>query len=203
MTKIKLCGLTREQDILSVNVLKPDYIGFVFAGKSRRQVSREKALQLKSLLDPSIQAVGVFVDEEPQLIAEYLRSGIIDVAQLHGREDEDYLLRLRRLIDRPLFKAFRVQSAGDAALAIKSSADMILLDSGAGTGEVFDWDLLHAIERPFFLAGGLDPRNVSGAIKELQPWGVDVSSGIETDGFKDENKMAAFTAAVRKGQEAL
>ena len=198
MTKIKLCGLSRPCDIEAANKLKPDYIGFVFAPKSRRYVTYKKAEELKSLLSPDIEAVGVFVNEPSPNIATLLKKGIIDIAQLHGDEDEDYIAELRLLTDKTIIKAFRIKTANDIKIVEQSTADDILLDSGAGTGTVFDWDLLKSIQRPYFLAGGLDARNVASAIKTLHPYAVDVSSGIETAGVKDKTKMAAFVAAVRK-----
>lgn len=198
MTRIKLCGLSRSCDIVAANEQKPDYIGFVFAPNSRRYVTYEKALELKRLLAPEIRTVGVFVDEHPQTIARLLHDGIIDIPQLHGAEDDDYIARLRLLTDQPIIKAFRIETANDIETAAQSMADHILLDSGAGTGTVFDWNLLKSIKRPYFLAGGLDVLNVAEAVRTLHPFAVDVSSGIESDGVKDQTKMAAFTAAVRK-----
>lgn len=198
MTKIKLCGLSRPCDIEAANELKPDSIGFVFAPKSKRYVTYEKAAALKNLLSPAIQAVGVFVDEHPQRVAKLLKDGIINIAQLHGDEDEEYIAQLRLITDKTIIKAFRIKTAKDIKTAEQSMADYILLDSGAGTGTVFDWGLLKSIRRPYFLAGGLDAGNVGDVVKELHPFAVDVSSGIETDGTKDKIKMAAFIAAVRK-----
>lgn len=198
MTKIKLCGLSRLCEIEAANELKPDSIGFVFAPKSRRYVTYEKAAELKSRLSAKIQAVGVFVNERPQNVAKLLQDGVIDMAQLHGDEDEDYIMQLRLLTDKPIIKAFRIETEKDIKTAKQSTADFILLDSGAGMGAVFDWGLVKSIGRPYFLAGGLDPGNVAGAVKALHPFAVDVSSGIETDGVKDKIKMAAFIAAVRK-----
>lgn len=197
--KIKLCGLTRSCDIEAVNELQPDYIGFVFAKKSRRYVSPEKAEELKAMLAPGIQAVGVFVNEEPEQIVSLLEAGIIDVAQLHGQEGEREIRRLRELTDHPLIQAFRIDTEQDVERANASTADYVLLDSGAGgTGTVFDWDLLQAIRRPYFLAGGLDTENLGTVKAKLNPYGIDVSSGIETDGYKDKEKMTAFVAAARK-----
>ena len=198
MTKIKLCGLSRPCDIEAVNELNPDYIGFVFASKSRRYVTYEKAAELKSRLSPEIQAVGVFVNEPLQNVAKLLQKGVIDMAQLHGDEDEDYITQLRQLTNKPVIQAFRIKTAKDVNTAQESRADYILLDSGAGTGTVFDWELVKSIRRPYFLAGGLDADNVTDAVKALHPFAVDVSSGIETGGVKDKSKMAAFAAAVRK-----
>ena len=198
MTKIKLCGLSRPCDIEAANALLPDYIGFVFAKKSKRYVAPEKAKALREALNPSIQAVGVFVREEPEIIANLLSEGIIDVAQLHGGEDEEYIAQLRALTDRPLIAAFRIDAPADLDRARTSKADYILLDNGAGgTGAAFDWSLLTGFDRPYFLAGGLGPENVAGAVATLHPYAVDVSSGIETDGCKDIEKMKAFVAAAR------
>ena len=199
MTRIKLCGLTRPCDIEWANALTPDYIGFVFARKSRRCVSSETAKALREKLNRSIRAVGVFVNEAPEVVAALLNDGIIDIAQLHGTEDEDYIKALRALTDRPLIQAFRVEGPADLERARLSSADHILLDNGAGgTGTAFDWALLKDFERPCFLAGGLDPENVGRAVEALRPFAVDVSSGIETDGVKDILKMTAFVNAVRQ-----
>ena len=198
MTSIKLCGLSRPCDIEAANELKPEYIGFVFAPKSKRYVTPEKAKELKQLLAPEIRAVGVFVNENPESVACLLNDGVIDIAQLHGNEDEDDIRRLRNLTNKPIIKAFRIETARDIADAESCTADYVLLDSGAGTGTVFDWKLIQGIGRPYFLAGGLEVDNVGNAVKSLNPFAVDVSSGIETDGVKDKIKMAAFVAAVRK-----
>ncbi len=196
-TGIKFCGLTRLQDIEYANLIRPEYIGFVFWEKSRRKVDAAGALSLKNGLSDGISAVGVFVDEKPEAVAKLLNEGVIDIAQLHGSEDEVYIKKLRALTDKPLIKAFQIRTAKDAAEAQKCSADHILLDAGKGDGVTFDWELLHSMERPYFLAGGLDVSNVRAALDRLAPFAVDVSSGIETDGVKDFDKMKAFAAAVR------
>ena len=198
MTKIKLCGLSRRCDIEAANALMPDYVGFVFAEGSKRRVTPAQARALKNALSPGILAVGVFVDEAPATVAALLGGGIIDAAQLHGGEDAAYIRALRRMTDRPIWQAFRVRTRADVEQAGRSEADCILLDAGAGTGTAFDWGLLDRVERPYFLAGGLDTENVAGAIRLLRPFGVDVSSGIESGGGKDAEKMAAFVAAVRR-----
>ena len=195
--KIKICGLTRLVDVEAVNALKPDYVGFVFAPTSKRRVTPDQAAELKRALDPSIEAVGVFVDETPENVAKLLDDGVIDLAQLHGSEDDVCLQELRRLTTKPIIKAFRVRSEQDVLDAEKSPADHILLDAGAGTGTTFDWSLLRKVRRPYFLAGGLNLGNIDAAL-ELNPYAVDVSSGVETDGLKDQKKMAEFVAAVRK-----
>ena len=196
-TLIKMCGLRRTEDIEAANELKPEYIGFVFFPGSKRCVTPETAKGLKAKLDPEIKAVGVFVDEKPETVAKLLNDGVIDIAQLHGHEDEAYIASLRKLTDRPLIRAFRVRSAEDAVQAQASSADMILLDAGAGDGKTFDWNWLKGVTRPYFLAGGLKPENAGRAVRELKPYAVDVSSGIETGGFKDSAKMRTFTNEVR------
>lgn len=199
MTKIKLCGLSRECDIEVANGLKPEYIGFVFAPKSRRYVSRKTAAMLKDKLYPDIKAVGVFVNEQPEIVAGLLRDGIIDIAQLHGTETEDYIRRLRMQTQKQIIKAFRINTAQDVLNAKRSSADHVLLDSGAGgTGTTFDWKLIGQIDRPYFLAGGLGIGNVADAVRTLNPYAVDVSSGIETDGWKDKRKMQEFVTIIRK-----
>lgn len=198
MTKIKLCGLKRPQDIQAANELLPAYIGFVFAPKSRRYVHPDRAEELRRMLNPGIIPVGVFVNETPETVAALLDRGIIDIAQLHGKEDAAYIRRLRQLNKKPLIQAFRVDTPADVAAAQASTADYVLLDSGAGgTGTCFDWSLLQDIQRPYFLAGGLTPENVGGAVATLHPYAVDVSSGIETDGAKDKEKMTQFVRAVR------
>jgi len=198
MTKIKLCGLRRSEDILVANELKPDYIGFVFAKKSRRYVSPSEAYRLKSMLAPGIEAVGVFVDESVDTVYEYLSRGIVDIAQLHGHEDDDYIRKLKALTDKPVIKALKVESKEDIEVANQSVADMVLLDGGAGDGKTWEWSLIKCIKRPYFLAGGLDESNIEEAVNVLEPYAVDVSSGIETDGVKHPGKMKRFVEKVRK-----
>ena len=182
MTKIKLCGLTRPEDIEAANALMPDYVGFVFAEKSRRFVPPETAAGLRERLNPEIPAAGVFVDAPPEHVAELLERGTIQIAQLHGQEDEAYIRALRGLTNTPARgKAFVPE------------------------GEAFDWALLRDFHtRPYVLAGGLNPENAAAAIAALRPFGLDVSSGIETAGRKDPKKMEKFVRAVREAdsQEA-
>ncbi len=198
MSKIKLCGLTRIEDIEAANELKPDFIGFVFAEKSKRYISPQKAKLLKQKLDPNILAVGVFVNESLENIAKLLDENTIDIAQLHGDEDDDFITKLKELTHKPVIKAFKIKSENDIKAAQNSTADFVLLDSGAGTGQAFNWSLIKNIERDYFLAGGLSPQNAEIAVKKLHPYALDVSSGIETNGIKDKNKMADF---IRKGKE--
>ena len=220
--KLKLCGLSRPQDIEAANALMPDYVGFVFARKSRRYISPETAAALRNLLHPGIQAVGVFTDEKPELVAALVRDHIIDVIQLHGHEDRDYISYLRTLTSAPIIQAVCIRDESDLERAQESSADLILLDSAAGgSGVSFDWSILSRVTRPYFLAGGLTAENVRDALTATLPYAltaaapcalaaaapcapaaavpyaVDVSSGIETDGWKDKIKMEQFVRALR------
>ena len=201
MTGIKMCGLRRPEDIEAVNGLKPEYIGFVFFKKSRRYISPEKALELKKILDENIKAVGVFVDEDIKTVEKFLKSGIIDIAQLHGNETDDYIKSLKESTGKPVIKAFKIRSLSDIETAENCTADMILLDAGMGDGKLFDWSLVSGMKRPYFLAGGLDCTNAETAVSRLHPYALDVSSGVETDGLKDIQKMTAFMNAVRKEDE--
>lgn len=198
MTKIKICGLRREQDIRYANELMPDYIGFVFLKGKMRYVTFEEAAHFRSLLDPAIPAVGVFVNEPAENVIRLLQAGTIQIAQLHGQEDEAYAEELRRAGDHCIIRAFAVRSSEDIHRAFAFPADYPLLDNGKGTGETFDWSLFQEQEKPFFLAGGLSPENVKEAIECFHPYAVDVSSGVETDGYKDYEKMKAFMDAVRR-----
>lgn len=199
-THIKLCGMMRPEDIETANGLKPDFIGFVFAKKSRRAVTPDQAAALKAALDRHIKAVGVFVDEDPAAIAKLFADGVIDAAQLHGSETDDVVAQVKALTGGkcPVIQAVAMRGTGDIARAAASPADHILLDAkGGGTGHPFNWDLAKAVSRPYLLAGGLSPDNIAEALETLHPWGVDVSSGIETDGRKDGEKMRRFVEQVR------
>ncbi len=197
MVKVKLCGLHRCCDIRWANELKPDYVGFVFAG-SRRRVTDEEADMYRQLLDPAIPAVGVFVDEKAETVADLANAGIIQMVQLHGREDEGYIWRLRLLTSVPIIKAFSVVTKHDINRAGQCSADYVLLDNGTGgTGQTFDWTQARRLHKPYFLAGGLNAGNVKSALA-LVPYAVDVSSGVETYGDKDREKIRQFIAQVRQ-----
>ena len=199
-TGIKICGLSRMEDIDYVNEARPDYCGFVIGvPASRRNVTVTQLARLRQRLSEQICPVGVFVNAEPELIAELLNDVLIDAAQLHGSEDETYIARLRDLTDKPLIKAFSIQNFSDLEEAEKSSADLVLLDHGkGGTGASFDWELLrHWKERPYILAGGLDAGNIPEAVSEYHPYAVDLSSSVETGGKKDREKILAAVAAVR------
>ena len=198
MTKIKICGLTRTEDIEMVNEFSPDYVGFVFA-KSRRQVSAEQAKELKKRLKPEIKAVGVFVNEKPENIAEIANQGIIDLIQIHGDEDAAYCAQLRKLTQAPIIKVVRVEREDDFAGIEEFDCDYYLFDTLSskeygGTGKAFDHSLLYnkEIKKPFFVAGGLNQDNVAAVIEVIKPFGVDTSGGVETDGSKDINKIKEF-----------
>ena len=195
MTKIKLCGLSRVEDIEVANILLPEFVGFIFWKKSRRYISPNDAAKLKNILDKKISAVGVFVNEKIETVAEIAK--FLDLIQLHGTEDDNYISTLRNYTDKKIIQAFKIKTADDLQPAKNSRADFILLDSGAGTGEIFNWQLLKDFGREYFLAGGLTCENVSDAVKILKPFAVDVSSGIETNGVKDAAKMKNFVSIVR------
>ncbi len=196
MIKIKMCGLRRETDIEYANKLMPDYIGYVFTEKSKRYITPEKAGKLTEILNKKITPVGVFVNSPIKNIISLTESETIKIAQLHGNENNEYIsaLQSENII---VIKAFIIKSEIDIELANNSPADHVLLDAGMGNGKTFNYSLLKNIRRPYFLAGGLTPENILNAI-ELNPYAVDVSSGIETNGFKDFTKMKKFTDSVRK-----
>lgn len=197
MTKIKICGLFRPIDIEYVNEALPDYIGFVFA-KSRRQVTGEQAEELKRTLDPAIKVVGVFVDAPIETVESFLKNRVIDAVQLHGVESEEYIRRLRTDTGCEIIKAIRVAKEEDVIAAQNCLADYILLDNGAGgTGEAFDWELAEKCEKPYFLAGGIHGGNLDKALNAGTPFAIDLSSGVETDGLKDRNKILEIVRRVR------
>ena len=196
--KIKICGLTRPQDIMAMNEYQPDYVGFVINfPKSRRSVSPQRVYELTEQLLPSIPVVGVTVDQPLSLVSDLLNDGILDIAQLHGNEDEDYIRTLQEQTGKPVWKAFRIRSQEDLDRAAASCADLVLLDNGYGTGEAFDWTLVRDIGRPFALAGGLTTENLKDAAR-MQPYLVDVSSGAESGGIKDPKKIKKLVEIVRR-----
>ncbi|MBR6107121.1 MAG: phosphoribosylanthranilate isomerase [Oscillospiraceae bacterium] len=199
MTKLKICGLMSAQDAEYANAVQPELAGVVFAKGRRRCVTQETARAIRRALDRRIPLVGVFVDAQVKEISALAEKGIIQLVQLHGQEDAAYLLNLRKVCTLPVIRAYSIRSAGDLRAAAESDADIVLLDSGiGGTGETFDHTLLNGFPRPYFLAGGLTPENAAETVNLLHPYGVDVSSGVETDGRKDAQKMQAFAAAVRQ-----
>lgn len=196
MTKIKMCGIRRPEDISFANAVRPDYIGYVFYEKSKRYVTPSAAVRLSSMLDDSIVIVGVFVDAPADEVITLYKSGTIGIAQLHGSEDDNYIMQMKNA-GVPTIKAFIIRSEEDIERAEKCPADMVLLDSGMGSGCKLDHSLVAKIRRPYFLAGGLSPDNAAEAVEALHPYAVDASSGLETDGFKDLQKMRLFAERVR------
>lgn len=214
MQKIKLCGMMKPCDIEYANRVKPDFAGFIFAN-TRRKISAAQAKQFREALDAEIPAVGVFVNEDISVITSLVQNGCIDLIQLHGEEDADYIRRLREVCDVPVIKAVKVQTVEQIRQAAALPVDYLLLDTYrkgvlGGTGEAFDWELLRAAKiaagdtaegalfgKPYFLAGGLHAGNLREAAS-LGSYGLDVSSGIETDGSKDFTKMVEVMELVRK-----
>lgn len=197
MTKIKICGLSKMCHIDYVNEARPEYIGFVFA-KSKRQVNLETARALRQALNKEIKAVGVFVNEPLENIINIVRNQIIEVVQLHGNEDETFIKNLKSTIHVPVIKAVKVEKSFDVEKVQECSADFLLFDSGAGgTGQCFDWDLIKKVNKPFFLAGGINVTNVNRGINNLNPYGVDVSSGVEVDEEKNREKILQFVRRIR------
>ena len=202
MVKIKICGMRRSEDIEMANRYKPDFVGFVFA-ESPRKVSYEQAKELSGLLSEDIVPVGVFVNEHMKLIVDLFKDGIIEMAQLHGDEDEKYIRNLKdKSIEEtgkqiPVINAIEIKDGADYDNELlkwrDSASDYFILDSGKGSGKTFDWSLVDKnsefFENSIFLAGGLNSENLSSAIEEFNPFAVDLSSSVETDGFKDEEKI--------------
>lgn len=201
--QVKICGLSRIEDIECVNKLQPEFIGFVFA-KSKRQVTVEKATILKSYLDNRIKTVGVFVNAMPELIKRLVDACIIDIVQLHGDEDVDYCKKLRKLVKVPIIKAVRVRNESSFLGLESYPCDYLLFDTYTpgqygGTGTRFNLKLGDNIVicRPYFIAGGLNPDNVLEVLQETKAFAVDVSGGVETNGVKDPAKIRAFITKVR------
>ena len=190
-TKIKICGLRRREDILAVNEANPDYCGFIVEfPKSFRSVTADEVRELVKNLSPEIQPVGVFVNASMELVRSLLDDGTLAMAQLHGQENESYIAELKAHTDKPVINMEN---------ALQSPADYILLDQGSGgTGKTFDWSLIPKIERPFFLAGGIGEENLEQAIREIHPFAVDLSSSVETEKWKDPEKIRRVVDIVRK-----
>ena len=198
-TELKICGLSRLEDVIAVNRFGADYAGFVFFKKSKRYIDPYKAGELIELLRSDIKSVGVFLDEPLDSVISAARISGVEMIQLHGHESEEYVEYVKRTLERPVIKAFKADEEGALERALNTSADYILIDSGAGTGKKFDWSILKDFGRDYFLAGGLDPESVGEAISKLEPFAVDVSSGVETDGVKDAEKIKKFINAVKLG----
>ncbi|HHW57626.1 MAG TPA: phosphoribosylanthranilate isomerase [Clostridia bacterium] len=200
MAKIKICGLRRKEDIEYANELKPDYVGFVFS-KSKRQVNLEQALYLISLLDKNIKTVGVFVNEPVEEVLKIAKTLNLDVLQFHGEETQEYIDNFKNFT---VWKAIRIKDREDLRKTKEFDVNALLFDTFSkgnygGTGETFNWDVLKVfkLSLPIILAGGLNENNVEEAIKVVNPYAVDVSSGVETEGYKDFNKMKSFIEKVR------
>ena len=208
--KVKMCGISKVETIPAVVEAKPDYMGLVFA-PSKRQVTVEQAEILVEELHKQcinhydtkvVKTVGVFVNETLDNLVRIADTVNLDAVQLHGDEDEAFIQSLKERTNVEVWKAVQIRSAADVEKWIDSSADMLLFDAyhkdeRGGTGEVFDWSSLDAFERPFMLAGGIDSTNVARAIRTVRPYGIDISSGIETNGVKDDEKITAFTKIVK------
>ncbi len=199
--QVKICGLCRMEDVVYVNDCLPDHAGFVFA-RSRRQVTDRQAEQMRKALDPRIRTVGVFVNERIERIRQLCDRGIVDLIQLHGDEDRAYMERLAGCVHKPVIRAVRVRDTGQILAAQEQPCDYLLLDTYipgqyGGGGQSFDPALIPALSKPWFLAGGLQPGNVGERLAVLAPFGVDVSSGVETDGKKDPEKIREFIKNVR------
>ncbi len=208
MTKIKICGLRRMEDIEYVNEFLPDYIGFIFAD-SKRYVEPSCVKMLIEKLSPEIKTVGVFVNEDINKISEISSMLNLDVIQLHGDENNDYILKLRNEKLREIWKAVSVKNSDDLEKMSKIKADRILLDTykkgeRGGSGESFNWDILASVNcKDIILAGGLNCGNIRNAIQEVRPYMVDVSSGAESDGFKDREKIKKCIEAARRADSAV
>lgn len=200
MTRIKICGLYRPCDIEYVNRAKPDWCGFIINfPKSHRNLSPDQVRELRGNLDDSVTPVGVFVDQPVEAVAALLNDGTISIAQLHGHEGPAYIDDLRKAAPGcTVWKAFKIRSPADLEAANASPADLVILDNGYGTGETFDWALTGGVKRPYLLAGGLTPENIPQAIARLHPYGLDISSGVETDKQKDLDKIQTAVTAARK-----
>lgn len=198
--RVKICGLSRPEDIDAANAHRPEYVGFVFFPRSKRYVTPSAALSLREHLSTDITPVGVFVDAPLDAMLATVAMGAIDAVQLHGSEDSSTVCALREHGVRTIIQAFKVRSRDDLRAAASSEADFVLLDAGMGEGAAFDWDLLKddAPTRKIFLAGGLTPSNVNEAARMVRPFAVDVSSGVETNGLKDANKIELFIKEARR-----
>ena len=197
-TRIKICGLKTLADIELINEVRPEYCGFIVDyPKSHRSKTEEEVKILVSELVDEVVPVGVFVDPDPKLPIRMLKDGSIRIAQLHGSESDDTIRRVQEATGCQVIKAFIIESEADVERAVSSPADYVLLDKGRGEGASFDWNLAKAITRPFFLAGGLNMDNISEALDVLDPFAVDISSGVETDRYKDPAKVREIIATIR------
>lgn len=196
--KIKLCGMFRPEDIGYANEVKPDFVGFVLAEGFRRRILKEQAVEFRRSLDAALPAVGVFVNNSCKEVISYLQEGIIQMAQLHGDETEEDIQYIQAVTGKAVMKAVKVTSRYDVEAWLDSAADYLLFDGGTGSGVAFDWSVLNEIDREFFLAGGLNAENLLAAMEKVHPFAVDLSSGVETDGVKDLEKMREVVRIVRE-----
>lgn len=190
MAKIKICGLRRMADIDYVNELKPDYIGFILTDGFRRSIDTDTAKMLKAKLDKDITAVGVFVNDDIDKINELVSQKVVDIVQLHGSESPEYCSK----INAPVIKYFNPDTFD---IIDDYNTDYLLFDAGTGTGKSFDWNKIPNTDIPFFLAGGINSDNIQKAINQINPYCIDLSSAVETDGFKDYNKIKLIMEKVR------
>ncbi len=202
MAKIKICGIMKEQDIDVVNTALPDYIGFVFA-QSKRRIDERNAKGLRMHLDPQIKVVGVFVNEEIGRIIKLCEAHVIDLIQLHGDEDEIYVKRLKYYTSNEIIKAVRVRDFSDIERAMEFSCEYLLYDAYhegiyGGVGKTFDWSMIRHMNKPYFLAGGINSGNIARAIEQFNPYCIDVSSGTETNGYKDPKKILDIVARAKR-----
>ncbi len=198
MTYVKVCGIRRTEDVINANRVRPDLVGFIFFGGSKRYVSPYQAVRLARGLDPAIQTVGIFVDEAADVIASICESDSLDWIQLHGKEDNAFIRDLRTKTGARIMKTFFVRSAADVDAARDSEADLVMFASPNGFGTVFDWSCIHDIGRDYVISGGLNRDNVGDVVRKYRPRGVDVSTGVESDASKSWSKMSDFMDAVRE-----
>ena len=192
---VKICGLMRPEDAVAAGRAGADWAGMVFHPASRRSVDPEQATAIRDALPHAVKSVAVIVDRDPEFVSRLVDSGIADMVQVHGCSDGYF--KMIADLGVPTIRAYVVRSKEDVEAAASSEADYVLLDAGQGSGRTFDWSLLQDADFPYILSGGLDPDNVADAVHRLHPIGVDVSSGVETDGAKDASKMRRFVEAAR------
>lgn len=203
--KIKLCGIRTTDDVRLINEAQPDFCGFIVEfPKSFRSVSEAELRNLTAQVNPEIKKVGVFVNASKDLVIRLLQENVIDLAQLHGQEDDIYIEEIKTKTGKQVIKAFSIKTKENVQKALESPADYILLDQGGGgTGQTFDWSLIPEINRPWFLAGGLSADNLHTAIEHLHPWGIDLSSSLETNQKKDPAKIKRIMEIIHQPSDAI
>lgn len=193
MNKIKICGIRRKKDIEYVNIALPDYIGFILSSGFSRSIDFDRAKMLKSLISPKIKVVGVFVNDNIDYINKFIDERIIDLVQLHGDENNNFCKK----ISLPVIKMIKCNDLAQEKIKEYENIDYFLFDSGCGTGKTFDWSKMPKTNKPYFLAGGLNINNIKSAKKFLSPYCFDVSSGVETNSYKDKNKILTIVRSVK------